>query len=63
MKRMLNELKNDFKRNMYTREDEKHLINLKNAFGQRPIYVAAKNGNLNIVELLIREGANPLLKS
>jgi ankyrin repeat protein len=35
------------------REDPSHMINTKNIFGQTPLYVACKHGNLNVVKILI----------
>ena len=35
------------------REDPLHLINAKNVFGQTPLYVACKHGNMAIVRFLI----------
>ena len=35
------------------REDPMHLINAKNVFGQTPLYVACKHGNMAIVRFLI----------
>jgi ankyrin repeat protein len=45
------------------REDITHIINTKNLFGQTALYVACKNGNLNIVKLLITQGCNPFISS
>lgn len=56
---MLRELKTDHKKHMWKRDDPMHLINIKNIFGQTSLYVACKNGNLNIVKLLLDEGCNP----
>lgn len=56
-------MKHDFKKNMWSRNDPQHLINLKNEYGQTPLYVACKHGNLHIVKVLIEEGANPFIKS
>lgn len=58
-KRLVYELKYDLKGQMFERSDPCHVINFKNLFGQTPLYVAAKNGNLDIVSLLISERANP----
>lgn len=62
-KRLVQELKHDIKRYMWSRKDPMHLINMKNNFGQTPIYVACKHGNINIVKTLINEGCNPHVKS
>jgi ankyrin repeat protein len=45
------------------REDPSHMINTKNIFGQTPLYVACKHGNLNVVKILITQGCNPFIKS
>lgn len=59
----MNELRNDPRRFIWTRKDPQHLINIKNEYGQTPLYVACKHGNLNIVKTLIGEGCNPYIKS
>lgn len=62
-KRILRELKDDYKKHMRNKDDPEHLINIKNAFGKTPIYVATECGNLNIVRLLVQNGANVYIKS
>ena len=62
-RRILRELAKKSKKHMYNKESPKFILNTKNFFGQTPLYVAAKNGNLNIVKLLIEEGCNPFIKS
>ncbi|CDW90849.1 UNKNOWN [Stylonychia lemnae] len=62
-KKMMTELKTDLKKHMWTRSDPQHLINIKNVFGQTPLYVACENGNLNIVKMLVANGANVFIKS
>jgi ankyrin repeat protein len=39
-------------------KDPNHLINRKNSFGQTPLYLAAKNGNLEVIELLMAKQVN-----
>lgn len=48
---------------LYERLDEKSLANKPNKIGQRPLYIAAKNGNLNLVKMLVHYGADPKLIS
>lgn len=40
-----------------------HLINKANINGYNPLYLASKNGNLNIVKFLIENEANPTIPS
>lgn len=60
---MLKEIKNDVKKHMWNKTDPHHLLNSKNVYGQTPLYVACKYGNLNIVKLLLEKGASPDIKS
>ena len=62
-KALIKLLKNEDRETSIAREDPKHLINAKNVFGQTPLYVACKHGNLNMVRLLIDQGCNPFIKS
>ncbi len=39
--------------------DPNHLLNRKNSFGQTPLYLAARNGNLDVILLLMNKRANP----
>lgn len=48
---------------IYEFGDPMALVNKPTPNGQRPLYVAAKNGNLEIIKLLVKYGANPKLKS
>ena len=43
--------------------DPEHLVNKKNNQGQTPLYIAAKNGNMQIVKIIIDNKADYLLKS
>ena len=54
---------NDPKDNFYAKTDPKHLLNKKNFLNQTPIYVAAKHGNLKVVEFLLERGSNPKFMS
>lgn len=38
--------------------DPFHILNRKNSFGHTPMYIAAKNGNLDVVRLLVEKKAN-----
>lgn len=58
-----NILKNDPKRYLWAPEDAEHIINSYNSQGQTPIHIAAKNGNLEVVRLLVESRANHQLKS
>ena len=46
-------IQNDPKANFYGKNDPKHLLNKKNFLNQTPIYVAAKHGNLAVVQFLL----------
>ena len=43
--------------------DPSHLLNKKNSFGHTPMYIAAKNGNLEVIKLLVSKKANHTLTS
>lgn len=49
--------------NILERHDPDHLLNKKNRFKQNALYLACKNGNLNIVKFLIQQSANPHVES
>ncbi len=48
---------------MFDQEDPNHLLNRANNSGHRPLYIAAKHGNIEVVKLLLGHKANPLLTS
>lgn len=49
---------------MLDSKDPEHLLNKKNAYGVSPLYLACKNGNLNVVKYFLEEcNANLFLKS
>lgn len=48
---------------MFDITNDMHLLNLFNTQNQRPLHVACKNGHLEIVKLLLNNGANPHLNS
>ncbi|CDW79759.1 UNKNOWN [Stylonychia lemnae] len=54
---------NDPRRHIRAINDPDHLVNKKNENGQTPLYVAAKNGHLRVIQFFIEEGANPHLLS
>lgn len=56
-------LKNDPSQFIYEFGDPLSLVNKPNQIGQRPLYIAVKNGSLEIVKLLVRFHADPKLKS
>lgn len=53
----------DFTQNIYDHSDPAALINRPDHTGQRPLYLAIKNGNLNVVKLLVQLKANVNLAS
>lgn len=63
LKAMQKLLELDPQRNELERSNPRHLINMKNALGQTPLYVAAKHGNILVVRFLLREGADPKIFS
>jgi len=48
---------------MWAPDDAEHLLNSCNSQGQTPMYIAAKNGNLDVIKLLIENKANYQIKS
>ena len=48
---------------MLQRDDPTHIINRKDHHGHTPLYIGARQGNLAVVELLLKENANPLILS
>eukprot|EP00347_Sterkiella_histriomuscorum_P021488 403333804 len=63
LKRIQLYLDNDPKKHMYEHDNPNHTINKPNTFGLRPLYLACLNGHLDVVSLLIENGANLLLGS
>jgi hypothetical protein len=53
-------LENDPKKYVLDKQDPDHLLNRKNAHGHTAMYLAAKNGNLLVVSMLVERGANHL---
>lgn len=51
-------LENDPKRYIRVKSDPLHLINKKNTHGQSPLYIASKNGNLEVLKFLLDNEAN-----
>jgi Ankyrin repeats (3 copies) len=56
-------LKSDPYQFIYDARDPMSLVNRPNPSGQRPLYVAAKHGNLEAMRLLVKYKADPALKS
>jgi len=56
-------IKKDPKKFMLSPEDPLHFINTLNTQGQNALYIAAKNGNAEVVQLLIENNVNHLIKS
>ncbi|CAD8111944.1 unnamed protein product [Paramecium primaurelia] len=52
-------LNKDPKKYFYDQKSEYSLVNKKNQKGLTPLYVAAKQGHLEICQILIEKGANP----
>ncbi|CDW87167.1 calmodulin [Stylonychia lemnae] len=63
LKKIQQEIDEDPKRYIYDVKDPCHLINKHNRMYQTPLYVACRNGNLGVVQLLINQQADPHLKS
>lgn len=56
-------LEKDPKKFMLNRDDPTHILNRKDHHGHTPLYIGARQGNLGVVELLLKEKADPFLKS
>ncbi len=48
---------------MIEKSDPEHLLNQHNLDGYAPLHLAAQNGNLEIVKVLIEAGANHLVEA
>lgn len=48
---------------MWAPDAAEHLLNSCNTQGQTAMYIAAKNGNLEVIKLLIESRANCQIKS
>lgn len=57
------EIEEDLPEDWFIRSDPRHFLNRTNAYGQTALYLACKNGNINMVKLLISLGCNPFIKS
>jgi len=53
---------NYFKRFILEPNDAMHFLNRKNNQGWTPLYIAAKNGNIEVVKLLIENKADYTIK-
>ena len=52
-------IEEDPKKHMYESDSPYHIVNKCNGFKQTPLYVAAKYGHLDVIQFLLRQGANP----
>ena len=55
---LLDSIKTDSMRNLYEKGNPRLLVNAKNEKGESPLSIAIKNNNLEVVKLLIENGAN-----
>ena len=46
------------KRFMLDPSDSNHILNRKNVFGESPLYLACKNGSIEMIKFLLEKGAN-----
>jgi len=60
---MAHMIKNDPRKFVFDHEDPYHLLNRINDSGHRPLYIAAKHGNLEVVKLLVENKVNCALTS
>ncbi|KAL4435739.1 hypothetical protein ABPG74_018290 [Tetrahymena malaccensis] len=63
IKSMIDILQKDPKRYLRSPEDPQHLLNKFNSKSQNASYVACKNGNINIVQFLVKQECNFNMKS
>jgi len=48
---------------MIEKSDPEHLLNQHNLDGYAPLHIAAQNGNLEVIKVLIEAGANHLVEA
>ncbi|KAL4510842.1 hypothetical protein ABPG72_004996 [Tetrahymena utriculariae] len=63
IKNMIDILQKDPKRYLRSSEDPQHLLNKLNSRSQNASYLACKNGNINIVQFLVKQECNFNMKS
>ena len=57
-------LKNDLNKLIFgLNKKNLHIVNIKNTEGFSPLYIVVINGNLNLVKILMENGANHLIKN
>ncbi|CAD8128018.1 unnamed protein product [Paramecium sonneborni] len=60
---MIKILQRDPKRNLTNPQDPNHIINSLNQYGQNALYIASKNGNVEVVKFLLSLECNTHIKS
>ncbi|CAD8124338.1 unnamed protein product [Paramecium sonneborni] len=63
IQQMIKILQKDPKRNLTNPQDENHIINQFNQYGQNSLYIACKNGNDKVVKFLLSLDCNAHIKS
>eukprot|EP00347_Sterkiella_histriomuscorum_P000995 403373739 len=63
LQKILKELEDDPKKHIYDLKDPNHLINKYNRVSKTPLYVACQHGNLDVVQLLLEQQADPFILS
>ncbi|CAK69266.1 unnamed protein product (macronuclear) [Paramecium tetraurelia] len=60
---MIKILQRDPKRNLTNPQDPNHIINQLNQYGQNALYIASKNGNVEVIKFLLSLECNPHIRS
>ncbi|CAD8079816.1 unnamed protein product [Paramecium primaurelia] len=60
---MIKILQRDPKRNLTNPQDPNHIINSLNQYGQNALYIASKNGNIQVIKFLLSLECNIHIKS
>ncbi|CAD8193266.1 unnamed protein product [Paramecium octaurelia] len=60
---MIKILQRDPKRNLTNPQDPTHIINQLNQYGQNALYIASKNGNVEVIKFLLSLECNPHIRS